>query len=179
MEVSTVTLDMRPMLRGEVSRIPIDYQLAPEALDGVSFGGMAHIVGQITDEAGYMHLTAQVTLPYRGECARCLAPVSGTYAMQFERTVVDEGTLTQEQLDDNVDEYVVISHGELDLDEEVREALVLSFPTRLLCEENCPGLCPVCGKPRREGPCGCPTREIDPRLAILRTLLDKNENDEK
>lgn len=174
-----MTLDMRPMLRGEISCISIDYQLVPETVDGASFDGMAHIVGQITDEAGYMRLTAEITLPYRGECARCLAPVTGIFDMRFERTVVDEGTLTQEQLDDNVDEYVVISHGELDLDEEVREALLLSFPMRLLCGEDCPGLCPVCGKPLRDGPCGCPTRSRDPRLAILRTLLDKDEDDEK
>jgi uncharacterized protein len=48
---------------------------------------------------------------------------------------------------------------------------------RILCDEDCPGLCPKCGKPKREGECGCPTREIDPRLAILQTLLDQNENE--
>ena len=64
-----------------------------------------------------------------------------------------------------------------DLDEELREALILSFPMRILCDEDCPGLCPKCGKPKREGECGCPTREIDPRLAILQTLLDQNENE--
>ena len=41
-----------------------------------------------------------------------------------------------------------------------------------------PGMikCPKCGKPRREGDCGCPTKEIDPRLAILATLFDKGDN---
>ncbi|MBE6620577.1 MAG: hypothetical protein E7625_04355 [Ruminococcaceae bacterium] len=172
-----MTLDMRPMLRGEVSRISVDYMLSPEALDGVTFMGDAHVVGEITNEAGYMRLILEATLDYEGECARCLSPVKDVFTMQFERTVADEGTLTDEQLEDNVDEYVIIQNGELDLDEELREALILSFPMRLLCEEDCPGLCPKCGKPRREGECGCPTREIDPRLAILQTLLDENENE--
>ena len=172
-----MTLDMRPMLRGEVSRIAIAGELAPEPITGVSFEGPARICGEVTDEAGYMRLVLEVTLPYRGQCARCLDAVSGEFRMQFERTVANEGTLSEEQLEDNVDEYVVIVDGELSLDEELHDALLLSFPMRLLCAEDCPGLCPKCGKPRREGPCDCPTREIDPRLAILRTLLD--EDDEK
>ncbi len=172
-----MTLDMRPMLRGEVSRILVDYMLSPESVSGVSFEGDAHVTGQITNEGGYMRLTLQAKLAYQGECARCLLPVSGTFELEFERTVANEGTLTDEQLEDNVDEYVIIEGGELDLDEELREALILSFPMRLLCSEECPGLCPKCGKPRREGECGCPTREIDPRLAILGTLLNKEENE--
>jgi uncharacterized protein len=64
------------------------------------------------------------------------------------------------------------------LDETIREELLLSFPMRFLCQEDCPGLCPKCGKPRREGDCGCPTFEPDPRLAVLKKLLDKNEENE-
>ena len=173
-----MTLDMRPMLRGEISRMTLDFMLSPEKLNGVTLLGDAHVEGEITDEAGYMRLILRVSLPYKGECARCLAPVEDVFCMEFERTVADEGTLTDEQLEDNVDEYVIIQDGELDLDEELREALVLSFPLRVLCDQDCPGLCPKCGKPRREGDCGCPTKEIDPRLEILRTLLDQNEDEQ-
>lgn len=171
-----MTLDMRPMLRGEVSRIAVEDRLSPDPMEGVTFDGDARVVGEVTNEAGYMHLSLDAEVPYHGVCARCLAPVDDVFRMHFERTVAAEGTLSAEQMEENVDEYVVIEHGELNLDEELREALILSFPMRLLCEENCPGLCPRCGKPRREGPCSCPEREPDPRLAILRTLLDKNED---
>ena len=170
-------LDMRPMLRGEVSRISLDFMLTPDEVDGVTLQGDAHVVGEITDEAGYMRLTLEASLSYRGECARCLAPVEDIFRLQFERTVADEKTLTDEQMEDNVDEYVIIHDGELDLDEELREALILSFPMRLLCSEDCQGLCPKCGKPRAEGECGCPTREIDPRFAALRALLEESDGD--
>ncbi|MBR5616102.1 MAG: DUF177 domain-containing protein [Clostridia bacterium] len=174
-----MTLDMRPMLRGEVNRIDVDYMLSPEPISSVTFGGDAHVVGAITNEAGYMRLTLQAQLNYQGECARCLSLVSGVFSLEFERTVANEGMLTDEQLEDNVDEYVIIENGKLDLDEELREALILAFPMRLLCEEDCPGLCPKCGKPRREGTCNCPTREIDPRLAILGTLLENNDDEKE
>ena len=174
-----MVLDMRPMLRGEVDRIAIDYLLTPDSPDGAEITGDAHVVGEVTDEAGYMHLVLTATVAYRTECARCLEPVSGDFAVQLERTVAAEGTLSEKQLEENVDEYAVIKDGKLDLDEEIREELLLSFPMRFLCREDCPGLCPKCGKPLADGDCGCPTFEPDPRLAVLKKLFDKNEEDKE
>ena len=170
-------LDMRPMLRGETDRIRFDYPLTPDLPDGAEFDGDAHVVGEVTDEAGYMRLTLKASVSYRAECARCLEPVSGDFAVQLERTVAAEGTLTEQQLEENVDEYAVIQNGMLDIDETIREELLLSFPMRFLCQEDCPGLCPKCGKPRRLGDCGCSMVEPDPRLAVLKKLFDKNEED--
>ncbi len=179
-----MNLDLRPILRGDVTRIQVDFLIEPEAPAGVSLDGEAHITGDITNQGGYMRLCAVVSVPYSGMCARCLTPVSGVFTMPFERTVVTEGTLTEEQEEDNVDEYVVLENGMLDVDDAVREALILSFPMRLLCNEDCPGLCPMCGKPLRDGPCGCVRKEIDPRWAVLASLRfddDKidEENDDK
>ena len=174
-----MVLDMRPMLRGEVDRIQFDYLLKPDPLDGVEFEGDAHVVGEVTDEAGYMHLTLEASVVYRTECARCLAPVNGEFAVNLERTVAAEGTLSEEQLEENVDEYAVIVNGMLDLDETIREELLLSFPMRVLCEEDCPGLCSKCGKPLRDGDCGCSKVEIDPRLAILKQWVDKSAEESK
>ncbi len=169
-----MVLDMGPMLRGEVDRICIDYLLTPEPVDGVELAGDAHVLGEVTDEAGYMHLTLSAAVAYRTQCARCLEHVEGEFSVSLERTVAAEGTLSEEQLEENVDEYAVIEGGKLDLDEAIREELLLSFPMRFLCEEDCPGLCPKCGRPKRLGDCGCPTHEPDPRLAVLKTLFDEN-----
>ncbi len=170
-------VDLKPMLRGEITRLPLDFSVTPEAPEGVTFSGDLQVTGEITNRGGYMRLVATVEIPYSGACARCLEPVSDVFSMPFERTVVTEGTLTEEQLEDNVDEYVVLSDGILDIDDSVREAIILSFPMRLLCSEDCLGLCPMCGKPLRDGDCGCQKKEIDPRWAILATLKF-NEEDE-
>lgn len=178
-EVFGVKLDLRPMLRGEVTRVGVDFLIEPEAPAGVELDGDAHMEGLVTNQGGYMRLEATVTVPYSGTCARCLDAVSGTFVMPFERTVVTEGTLTEEQEEDNVDEYVILEDGFLDVDEAVREALILSFPMRLLCREDCPGLCPVCGKPLRDGDCGCVKKEIDPRWAALASIrFDEDEEDD-
>ena len=170
-----MVVDVAPLLRGEVKKIDIDYMLSPEQLDGVRFED-AHVTGVLTDNSGYMRLRLRAELVYHGECARCLAPVDGVFSLDFERTVVTEGVLSDDALEDDAEEYVVIHGSELDVDEPLSEELVLGFPIKLLCSEDCLGLCPKCGKPRREGDCGCPTKEIDPRLAILATLFDKGDN---
>jgi len=155
------------MLRGEVSRIRIDYLFAPRLPSDVEPVGEAHVTGEVTDSAGYMRLTLSAEVRYRGTCARCLDPVEDTFAVELERTVADERTLTAEQIEENVDEYAVVRDGMLDLDELIGEELFLTFPMRVLCRPDCPGLCPKCGKPRREGRCNCPEREPDPRWAVL------------
>ena len=174
-----MNLDLRPMLRGETNHIQMDFLLEPDALFGVEFKDSIHVLGEVTNQGGYMRLVATADVPYAGECARCLDPVSGVFSMPFERTVVTEGTLTEEQEEENVDEFVILQSGMLDIDDAVRESLMLSFPMRLLCDEDCLGLCPKCGKPRREGACGCPEKEVDPRWAVLASLtFDEAEGDE-
>jgi hypothetical protein len=109
-------LDLRPMLRGEVNRMAVDFHLDVEGPGDVVFESPAHIVGQIVSDGGYMQLLAEATLPYRGSCARCLESVEGVFHMPFERVVVTEGTLKAEQEENNVDEYVILDNGIMDVE---------------------------------------------------------------
>lgn len=170
-----MVLNMGPILRGEINRMEINYELTPEPVLDVVFPENAKVSGYITDDAGYMRLHLTADLPYRGSCARCLEAVEGVFSLDFERTVAAEGTITEEQLEENEDSYVMIRDGKLDVDEALREELLMCFPMRLLCSEDCPGLCPKCGKPKKLGDCGCSEKEIDPRLAVLKNWLDKSE----
>ena len=172
-----MVVDVAPLLRGEIKKIDIDYMLSPEQLDGVNFED-ARVTGTLTDNSGYMRLTLTAELVYHGECARCLAPVNGVFSLDFERTVVTEGQLSEERLSELEDEYVSLEGSELDVDMALREELLLGFPTRLLCSEDCEGLCPRCGKPKREGDCGCVLKEIDPRLAVLKNFFADSDEEE-
>ena len=84
-------------------------------------------------------------------------------------------TLLAETLEDEEnDEIVLLEDGAVDLDDLFTTALVLSMDSKHVCSEDCKGLCATCGADLNEGPCGC-RREIDPRLAALAQLLDKDE----
>ena len=173
-----MVVDVAPLLRGEVKKIDIDYMLSPEQIDSVSFDD-AHVSGVLTDNSGYMRLKLKATLSYHGECARCLAPVDGVFSLDFERTVAIEGSIDESRLEELEDEYVELDGHELSVDDTLREELVLSFPQRLLCSEDCEGLCPKCGKPKSEGDCGCSTKEIDPRLAVLANFFNDDKEEDK
>ena len=165
-------VDLSPILGGDTDRIPIDYPLTiVEDFHGVTFPNPVRVLGAITDSAGYIALDAVLTLAYDTVCDRCLAPVHRTLSIPFKRTVALAGSLENE---DN-DEYLIARDRLLELDEPLLEEITLVFPTKHLCREDCKGLCPKCGKDLNEGPCSCQKKEIDPRLAGLAKLLEKNQ----
>ncbi len=170
-----MVIDLRPLLRGDKKEIQVSFSLTIDPIKSVSFNANALITGKVTDNAGYMRLLLNAVLPYHSQCFRCLEDVNDELSISFERTVVAQGTLTDEQLSENIDEYVVVKSGLLNIDEELREAILLEVPTKILCSENCLGLCSKCGKPLNAGDCGCPKKEIDPRLAVLANYFNKDE----
>lgn len=171
-------IDLKPLLSGQVSQLDFNYSIdiADEnnpiiPPDDVSFTENVAVLGSVTDNAGYMTLKATATIAYKSRCARCLEDLSGTFVLNFNRIVATSGTLQNEQNDD----FVVVENGLLDIDRELVEDLLLEFPSRLLCKEECAGLCPKCAKNLNFGPCDCPKKkEIDPRLAILQKLLEND-----
>lgn len=168
-------LDMSPIIRGETNRLKFEYELEPIPMNGIDFCTGAHVKGEIINEAGYMRLCAHVHLAYVSQCDRCLEPVNDDFDFDFERTVALEGVLTDEQIEDNIDEFVIIQKGKLDIDEQLTEALLLEFPKKILCSESCPGMCQRCGKLLKYGECSCLKKELDPRLACLASLLVKDD----
>lgn len=177
-------LDMTQMLSDKVNKIEFDYLIPVEfdendekaipviPPDFVEFTDPIHVFGTIVNTAGYMALNAFAEIKYLTECARCLNPVTGVFSMDFSRTVAPRGTLQNEE----ADEYVIIDDGKLDIDEQLVEELMLEFPMRFLCSEDCKGICQKCGQNLNEKDCGCANKkEIDPRLAILQKLLENSD----
>ena len=174
-----MVLNISSLLAGEKSKIDIDYMLTVSTedmsgvvnLSGVSFPTPARVTGVITDSAGYMRLKLSVTLPYVALCARCARDVEGEFAIDFERTVVPEGMV--EDAEEKEEDFVVAENGMLDIDKQLSEILLLDFPTRVLCKEDCKGLCHKCGKDLNEGECDCPKVDVNPAFAKLLSMFDE------
>ena len=164
-------IDLSPIIGGDTDEIRLDYPLTiPEEFHGVTFPKPVRVLGTIINRAGYIALTVTAELSYDTLCDRCLAPISKSFTLAFEKTVALSGTLENEDRDD----YLIAEDRMLELDEPLLEALILDFPTKNLCSEDCKGLCQRCGKDLNEGPCSCEKKEIDPRLAGLAKFLSKN-----
>ncbi|MGE5593623.1 MAG: YceD family protein [Betaproteobacteria bacterium] len=110
----------------------------------------------------------------RATCDRCLAPFDLEIISDFERQYVKghEGAQPSrspggEGRGDDVREY----QGDfVDIGSDVRESLSLAVPMKLVCTDECKGLCPSCGKNLNGGPCDCPVTSYDARLTALSDL---------
>ena len=170
-------IDLSAILRGEIRELPIDGEIFPDTAPyGIEYLPGARISGVVCGSAGLVTLTSRVTVPYRGECARCLEPVETVLEFDFDRTIVTEGTVSDEVLEEKADEYLVVKRGILEPDEAIIESIYLELPSRLLCSPVCRGLCPKCGKKTTGDVCGCAPREIDPRWSKLKELLDDEDD---
>ncbi len=167
-------IDMTPILTRRTDKIAFtfDYEGAGELFPEFSFDGPIHIEGMITERAGCMLLTLMASVSYDTECARCLKPLHRDMTFELSKNAAVSGSLVGEETDD----YVIIENSVLDISESVEELLFLELPSRDLCSESCLGLCPKCGKDLNEGNCSCRTKEIDPRLEVLRKFLQDNDD---
>lgn len=163
--------------------------LLPEDIS-ISASGI-HVSGFVRSANGLLTLRADVTTDYTVPCARCLTPVERSVSFSLERVIrtgekgsgrknVQRGT--DEEWDGVLDDVLTLEDNYLCPDRDILEELSIALPYYDLCSADCPGLCPICGKPKRDGDCGCEAKaaeeakkEIDPRLAKLQKLLDKSE----
>ena len=129
--------------------------------------GKVRLAGNEVFVNGHVETRAQV------ECDRCLqpveTPVNTDFALEYMTgSEYESGTaaeLTEAEMS------VSVFDGEaVDVDEIVKEQIVLAVPTRMLCREDCKGICPECGADRNRGDCNCTTNDIDPRWAALKDL---------
>lgn len=123
--------------------------------------------GSVVNHAGALVLNGTARSELDLVCDRCGKEFSREKVVALDMLLADE--LEQE---DSEDEIFLLDGNELDLDELVTTAFVLAMDTKNLCSEDCKGLCAKCGADLNLGPCGC-RPEVDPRLAALAQLLDK------
>jgi uncharacterized protein len=121
-----------------------------------------------------VRLRGTITARAEVDCDRCLKSVDVPVETDFDVTYVpatDYGAEPEAAELQEDDLSLSVFDGEsIDVDELVREQVLLALPTRALCGEDCKGLCPVCGEDRNREACACEPTEVDPRWAALKDL---------
>ena len=128
--------------------------------------------GEVSDDAGAITLSATVYAHVTTRCARCGKPVEYDKETDVEFLLVKELEGEEEDLRDDV--YLVESDV-VELDDILIPELILDMELAVVCDEDCKGLCPKCGKNLNQGECGCVVKEVDPRLAVLQKFLDSTK----
>lgn len=116
------------------------------------------------------------------ECGRCLVdftlPIEAHIEEEFRLENVGDAiqVLPVEEEDQTAD---LVSNNFLDLQELIRQSLLLVLPIQPLCRPDCRGLCPTCGKNLNVRKCICPPAEPESPFKVLAELLEEeNEHDE-
>jgi uncharacterized protein len=137
-----------------------DFQFYPaESLEDCEMLTPVHAAGSVTYGGNEFLLDCRLEAKARLKCSRCLAPVEQDISLDFNEEFDEEEYPGEDAV--------------VDLEDVSTQLWVTSIPMRVLCREDCKGLCPVCGKDLNEGECGCPKDSVDPRLEALRGLLDQ------
>ncbi|MBR7071701.1 MAG: DUF177 domain-containing protein [Clostridia bacterium] len=148
--------------------MPVSYEMDLRSLDvsgGFPLKKPVVANGTVSNEAGLVLLRLRIDYLFDAPCDRCGVETSQAHSIELERALATsiEG--------EESDTILTVPDMKLDVDELVSTEVIVDLPTKHLCREDCKGICPKCGKDLNQGDCGCPTREIDPRLSALADLL--------
>ena len=188
-------LDLSELMSGRASAVRFDYRFDPEHVDlpaadlpadvKIPENGI-RVEGEAVDSLGFLKFKAHVSATYLTQCARCLDDIEREIAFDMERMILTEPAAEKNHVnadgewDGVLDDTLTIQEGRLCPDADIIEEISLALPPFDLCDPACPGLCPKCGRRLADGDCGCREEKIiNPKLAILKTLLDHQEDDKE
>ncbi len=139
----------------------------------VSFVGPVHVKGSVVNNGQSLELSVRVEARLSSHCSRCLETVQESHAFDFKERYSHSSKEGFFAADANED-VIELQDDYLDIDEAVKDGILLNLPMKFLCSPDCPGICPHCGKNLKNGRCDCQTVNVDPRLAILSKLKEKS-----
>lgn len=166
-------LNVQKIINAPGERIAFQFELD---LSDVDFGGRypvqdpVVVTGDVRNVAGMLLLQFTAETVLQSVCDRCLKEFDNPKSVHYECM------LAEELEDEENDDILLLEDGCVDLGELARTVFILEMDTKTLCSESCKGICPGCGVDLNQGSCTC-KKEVDPRLAVLAKLLDRDKND--
>ncbi len=160
---------------GKIKKVTVPYEY-----DSFSYMGSEYFVKDKSEiiltfsniGSGNVLIEGKVQLTLEIPCDRCLQSVNVPLHVTFTHQVA---TPDKEETPSEEEEQCFISGYELDVDALVNNEILINMPVKILCKEECKGICPVCGRNLNEGDCGCDTFVPDPRMAAIKDIFNANK----
>ena len=106
----------------------------------------------------------QVAIP----CGRCLEDVPTDLHFDIDKVLtMKAGTIVDEEMEET--DYLI--GFEMDVDRFVYAEILVNWPMKVLCKDDCKGICKVCGMNLNSGACNCQRTELDPRMAAFQDIF--------
>ena len=127
---------------------------------------MSHSLGDI-------RLQGDLQVTMDAPCDRCLEPVSLPIRSPFDLVYMPASEAAEggeDEIDEDAVEVGFYEGNGVQLNDVLREVILLALPMQLVCSESCKGICPVCGQNRNQRECACQTAAADDRWNKLKDL---------
>ena len=112
-------------------------------------------------EGKNLYISGKTELTFSAQCDRCLEDVDVRVPVEISADIgISDDTFSM----DNDEGLDYIEDGYLDVDGMIMAEVHLGWPSKILCKDDCLGLCPVCGANRNLVTCECDTEVRDPRM---------------
>ncbi|MBQ9696239.1 MAG: DUF177 domain-containing protein [Oscillospiraceae bacterium] len=151
-------LNIKNVLNVPGTALPVDLTVSDERLEtvhqvhGFTFAAPVTVKGQIENRAGVTALQLHISCSLLVTCERCLKETVQDFAYDEEHIIVRRFESEEEEFE--LENYIVAKAESIDPEEIAVTDLILELPSKMLCKEDCKGLCPVCGCDRNETDCG-------------------------
>lgn len=116
-----------------------------------------------------LQITGKMSFQAVIPCSRCLTDVTTEIDLDFERNA--DMKLSASDKIEELDEQNFIDGYNLDVDKLVYGEILMNWPVKVLCKEDCKGLCNTCGANLNLQTCGCDSTDLDPRMARIRDIF--------
>lgn len=161
-------------VKGQVKNIQ-----APFELKSVTYSGMECLVERSSQVDLTVSHTGERKVEIEGEtevdllisCNRCLGAVKVPFKINFFEKL--DFNLEDEDAVNKLKEINYVNEYDLDLDLLVQNAIILDFPMKVLCSNDCKGLCNSCGTNLNKDLCNCESTSLDPRMAAIQDIFNE------
>lgn len=119
-----------------------------EQCKGYSFADSVEVFGRFYNRADVVHMDYSVKFTLNIVCDRCLKEFTRDYSYNFQHVIVNS-------VNNDNDDYIVTGNYTVNVNEIALSDLLLELPTKLLCKDDCLGLCSICGCDLNESECNC------------------------
>ncbi|WP_157047258.1 YceD family protein [Alkaliphilus metalliredigens] len=169
---------MKNLIKKESDKVDLNFLLN---LDTIMYHGEElkmmspiQVMGNIYAVNEQLYLTCTYEGKLEVNCGRCLEPFIHAFYSRINAELMLNDQSTDEEEEDDVLFY---EDNTIDLEKVVVDQLIISLPMKLICDNDCKGLCSQCGKSLNKEICQCTLAEdhdVDPRLTKLKKLLQQD-----
>ncbi|MDO5041722.1 MAG: DUF177 domain-containing protein [Peptoniphilus sp.] len=156
-------------LKGELDSYQTDYDTADLGLImPIKYDAVIYDMGK------ELMLDLNLEYKYNTQCDRCLKPIIKCEVSELKAYFRLDDELEYEDSADA--QYFDLVNQEIELDDIIISQIITDRPFKNLCDEDCKGLCPKCGKNLNEGQCDCVDDSgIDLRFEKILDLFNDEE----